>query len=765
MPAEHVVAENSKKSKLRLSTTSSSVLPPRLSFKAGLTVFLSAGLVLFLLSRPYYLLVHTLIEFLCVVITTAVFLISWNTRATVRSPFFVILAAGFLATGLVDLLHTFTYQGMQVLPAANANTATQLWLVARALGACAFLTAVLVLNRPVRISARAWLLFFLSLGGVLVALIWPLGLFPVSYIEGVGLTPFKVKTEYVVMALLLLAALLLVMRRRHLDQRLVTLLLGALAMNILSELLFTWYVDVYGAFNFLGHYCKLGGIVLVYFALIEGTLRAPFATLFREMTDSYDQLNTELQKRRLAEQQQQQASRETAILYHMSRLLHRTLNLDELAHLTLSAVTSPAAGCFERATLFTINRRSNMLQGMLGVPREMAALVLPDIEDDHGWDDLQLDEQSRVEQRTTEYNQKVIKQRLPLDADDNALARALVEKRVVLIQQPDQEATGGKGLATALGLGPYACAPLTGREQVMGVLLVDNPLSRQRIDPQHRRFLELFASQAGSALDNASLVKRLKMAHSNLQDVQEQLIHGEKMAVLGEMAAQVAHELRNPLVSVGGFARRLSRKTSEDQETVAYATIIAREVRRMEEMLNNILAFSKKQLVCLESCWVTPLLNEVIDLEYELCQKRRISIVTEIDETLPEIVGDCRQIRQVFLNLVINARQVMSQGGVLTVRARRTSLRGEEAVRVEIEDTGGGIGPDIIRNIFNPFFSTTPQGTGLGLSISHRIIAQHHGQIEVVNGEHGARFVVVLPIKQPRNADPLGQRQRCSQEI
>ncbi|MEJ2519624.1 MAG: MASE3 domain-containing protein [Desulfuromonadales bacterium] len=265
---------------------------------------------MFLLSRPYYLLVHTLIEFLCVVITTAVFLIAWNTRATVRSPFFVILAAGFLVTGLVDLLHTFTYQGMQVLPAANANTATQLWLVARALGACAFLTAVLVLNRPVRISARAWLLFFLSLGGALVALIWPLGLFPVSYIEGVGLSPFKVQSEYVVMVLLLLAALLLVMRRRHLDQRLVTLLLGALVMNILSELLFTWYVDVYGVFNFLGHYCKLGGVVLVYFALIEGTLRAPFGTLFREMTDSYDQLNTELQKRRLAEQQQQRASRD-----------------------------------------------------------------------------------------------------------------------------------------------------------------------------------------------------------------------------------------------------------------------------------------------------------------------------------------------------------------------------------------------------------------------------------------------------------------------
>jgi signal transduction histidine kinase len=283
----------------------------------------------------------------------------------------------------------------------------------------------------------------------------------------------------------------------------------------------------------------------------------------------------------------------------------------------------------------------------------------------------------------------------------------------------------------------------------MGVLLVDNHLTRGEIPVQCSRFLQLFAAQAGAALENASLVKRLEMAHKNLQDVQEQLIHGETMAVLGEMAAQIAHELRNPLVSIGGFAQRLNRQDLEDPKANEYAGIIAREVRRMEEMLGNILSFSKKQQVCLDNCNIVDVLQEVIALESEHCQKQDIMIVSDVPATLPEAVGDYRQLRQVFLNLLINARLAIGERGEIRIRARAGTIRGEEALMVEVEDTGGGIRPEVMRNIFNPFFSTFAKGTGLGLSISHRIIAHHHGEIEVVNVEKGARFIVTLPVVQP----------------
>ncbi len=727
---------------------------PRLSTKAGLTVFLSVGLLLFLLSHFNYLLIHTLIELCGIILLTAVFLIGWNTRYLVRNQFFLILAIGFFAAGLVDILHTLTYKGMPIAPDAGADMATQLWLIARGLGAFAFLSASLSLGRKEFCATNVWLFSFLTSAALLVTTVWPLEIFPTCIVEGSGLTPFKVGFEYTIIALLCLSAGLLRFRHRFLDERLMSLLLCGIGLSVLSELMFTLYDDVYDVLNFFGHYFKLGSAALVYSALVEGTLRAPFATLFRDMGQSYEELDQELLRRVEAEKQQEVAHQEASLLYQMSRAMHSTLNLDELAHLTLSAVTGIEAGGFERATLFTANNRTGTLQGMLGVSRQSAAVVLPCGEKSLASQELCLDEQPREAQRTTPFNQKVIKQRLALEKKDNALVRAFMLRGVVLVPHPEDEPAEGRRLAEDLGLGPYACAPLIGRDQIMGVLLVDNPLSGQEISAARKRFLELFASQAGSALDNASLVKRLEMAHDNLQDIQEQLIHGEKMAVLGEMAAQVAHELRNPLVSIGGFAQRLAKQKLKEPKANEYAGIIAREVRRMEEMLGNILSFSKKQLVCLEECNLRDVLQEVFDLEYEHCQRQNITLECNLEQSLPEIVGDYRQLRQVFLNLMINARQVMSAGGTLTVRARGGSLRGDRAAVVEVEDTGGGISPEVMRNIFNPFFSTFAKGTGLGLSISHRIVAHHYGEIEVLNGDLGARFIIVLPVVQTGGLGP-----------
>lgn len=721
---------------------------PRLSLKTGLTVALSAGFLLFLLSQVNDLLVHSLIELASIILAVSVFLIGWNTRHLVRNRFFVILAIGFLATGLVDLLHALAYEGMNVLHAASDQTSAQLWLIARGISATSFLCAALSLGRESLSSVRGWLIGFLGSAVILCALIWPFDLFPVTHIDGVGLTPFRLVAEYIVIALLAVAAFILWMRGRHLNRHLVISLLAALGLNVLAELVFPLYRNYNGYTDFVGHYFKLMSGLLVYYALVEGTLRAPFVTLFRDMTQSYEELDLELQRRSAAEKKQQAAHREITFLYRVSRAMHRTLNLDEVAHLILTTATFAGDCGFERATLFTVNRRTGMLQGMLGVTRDALGRG-PLSSEEASWDRLLPDATARETQRLSTYNQLVVKQRLPLDAEDNALARACLEGRVMLVPQPLSEPAGGRGLAKILELGPYACASLVEHEQILGVLLVDNPYSRVEITPERRHFLELFAGLAGSALSNAGLVKRLEMAHDDLRDVQEQLIQGEKLAVLGEMAAQVAHELRNPLVSIGGFAHRLSKQEPGDPRANEYAGIIAREVRRMEEMLGNILAFSKKQLVCLEPCDVNAILQEVLSLEREHCQRQKITLEFLLKSPLPEILADCRQLQQVFLNLIINARQAMAKGGTLTVRAGAGVLRGDQSVVIEVEDTGGGIAPEVMRNIFNPFFTTYPKGTGLGLSISHRIVAHHHGEIEVINGEKGARFIVSLPVVPP----------------
>lgn len=443
----------------------------------------------------------------------------------------------------------------------------------------------------------------------------------------------------------------------------------------------------------------------------------------------------------------QRQLREFHLLYRISRALHSTLNLDELIHQMLSMVVLPQSAGFGRAILFTVNEKTGILQGMLGVSRQSAVEALQAVSEDLLSDLPRLDPHAIEQQRSTPLNRAVVKQRLPLKAQDNPLARAYLSRKVVLVEAPLQEAGSALQLARDLDLAPYACVPLSGRNRALGVLLLDNPVSGKSITTDYLWFLELFSSQAGAAFDNARLVHRLEQTHEELREAQERLFHGEKLAVLGEMAAQVAHELKNPLVSIGGFAQRLERQDLGEPRANEYAAIIAREVRRMEEMLGNILAFSKKQLVCLEECHLIEILDEALELEAEDLCRKGILVEQEIVQPIPMVTGDCRQLRQVLLNLLINARQAMPQGGRIMIRMMRCTFGGKEGVETEIEDTGGGIPSELMRNIFNPFFSTNPKGTGLGLSISHRIVAQHHGELEVVNGEQGARFILRLPVQ------------------
>ncbi|MEZ4483150.1 MAG: ATP-binding protein [Syntrophotaleaceae bacterium] len=437
---------------------------------------------------------------------------------------------------------------------------------------------------------------------------------------------------------------------------------------------------------------------------------------------------------------------EISLLYRTFRAVHSTLHLDELMLLVLAAATVENGAGFERAMFFLVNERSGFLQGMLGVGRAEARTVLPPGKGLAAWKKPRIDETVRTAQRQEPFCREVRRQRLALDQLDHPLVQAVLQERVVLVSAHEQAAPAFAALKEQFNIGHCACAPLVGHDRVLGVMLVDSPGSSAEISPERRRFLELFANQAAQAMENSLLVQRLEESHRHLRETQEQMIQGEKMAALGETAASVTHELRNPLVSIGGFANRLADLLPADSKEGEYSQIIVREVRRMEEMLGNILGFSKKQMLCLTDCKLVGILDEVLALEAEPLQRASIAVNKEICRDLPPIKGDEQKLRQVLLNLVSNARQTMAGGGTLTVRAYGTVLRGDPAVALEVEDSGGGIEPAVMRNIFNPFFTTRQSGTGLGLSIVHRIIEHHHGDIEVQNGERGARFIIRLSV-------------------
>lgn len=481
-----------------------------------------------------------------------------------------------------------------------------------------------------------------------------------------------------------------------------------------------------------------------------------FQTCAFQIAQAFEQLVTMARLRQVSSSDFRRLQ-DLSLLYRITQLLHSTLAPNELFHLILSLLVSPDGGSFHRAMLFMVNPRGGTLQGILGVTRESASWLLPEGLPPIGSPALPISIEVQQAQQEAPFSREVMQQRLVIESSNSCLAKVAREQKALLINKDQLKLELTDLRCTPLIPGDHACVPLLSRGSTLCVLAVDNADSGEPIDAERLRFLEMFAGQAGIALDNAQLLQRVETAHHNLRDAQDQLLQKEKLATIGEMSASIAHELKNPLVSVGGFARRLSKSLDEQHPGHKYAKIIQQESERLEKMLDNILSFSKQRLLCIREYRVEEVLDKALTLEATKLQKADITLQLELEDDLPLMQGDAEQLEQVFINLITNACQAMQNGGKLQIRGRRSRLRGESAVKVEIQDTGGGIPPKQMRNIFNPFFTTKEEGTGLGLPISHRIIEHHQAEIEAINTATGACFNVILPVRlRHRTADPVG---------
>jgi signal transduction histidine kinase len=236
---------------------------------------------LYLLSRVNYLLFHSSVEVFTIVITFAIFAIAWNSRRMMDSNYLLFIGIACLFVGVVDLLHTLAYKGMGVFPEVGANLATQLWLATRYLLSFSFLAAALFANRKLRPS--------LVIAGYAVVIALLFGSifywenFPTAFTDGVGLTPFKVASEYVISLILLFSIGLLIRKRDEFSGNVVKLMASAMAVAIAAEMSFTLYTDVYGIANMIGHLLTVVSFYLIYKALIETGLTKPYDLLFRNL--------------------------------------------------------------------------------------------------------------------------------------------------------------------------------------------------------------------------------------------------------------------------------------------------------------------------------------------------------------------------------------------------------------------------------------------------------------------------------------------------
>lgn len=230
------------------------------------------------------------------------------------------------------------------------------------------------------------------------------------------------------------------------------------------------------------------------------------------------------------------------------------------------------------------------------------------------------------------------------------------------------------------------------------------------------------------------------------KQLEEKVVKAEKFAVIGELAAGIAHEVRNPLTSIKGFLQLFASKFCEDEQLQQYIKIMLDEIERINHIITEFLLLARPTVPIRRQTNIHDVIDEIMLLSEGELNKKNIGLERLFDTECPEVTVDSEQIKQVFLNLVINAVAAMSDGGKLTVRTIYD--RFERMVKIYFTDTGTGIDPAKIDMIFDPFFTTKEEGTGLGLTVSYKIIENHGGKIEVMSdtGE-GATFVVSLPVE------------------
>jgi signal transduction histidine kinase len=289
--------------------------------------------------------------------------------------------------------------------------------------------------------------------------------------------------------------------------------------------------------------------------------------------------------------------------------------------------------------------------------------------------------------------------------------------------------------AILTSLGVELCYPLISMNRLIGVLLLGPKENRAGFSKNELAFISSLTPQAAIALENALLYKEQRERF-------RRMLRADKLATIGELAAGAAHEIRNPLTAIKSSLQYLESKSADDSSRKILGTAL-QETERIDEILSALLSFSRPSEIKKEKHDLLETLGESLDLISFQAKTQKVNLLKEFPSAPVWINGDKSQLKQLFLNLFLNALQAMKEGGQMKVEV---SALEAQRVLVAVTDSGEGIPEENLDKIFDPFFTTKKGGTGLGLSICYTIVKTHHGEIEIKSkASQGATALVKLP--------------------
>ena len=439
--------------------------------------------------------------------------------------------------------------------------------------------------------------------------------------------------------------------------------------------------------------------------------------------------------------------------YKMNTAYLNSLELHAILKSILIGITADEGLRFNRAFLALENKESEQLEGHIAIgtfSKTEAGQIWEDIKQQG----LQLDDILRSNlgdtNSTDSTTNTIIRSlRVPTTDRDNILIYALRNKKTIAVHDGQaKNCVVPESLIEILQQSSFVVVPLYSPSISFGVIIVDNFITETPISQADINDLEIFASHASLAIQHSYLyeemalkISELELVTTELEQNKDLLLKAERTITINRISSQLLHALRNPITSIGGTARLLTRK-STDPYTIDFLNIITNETDRIEQTLEDLFSYTEEKEMSQTPYFLYSIIRETAFIFYSRFKKYHIEYQLRLDDVGPEISLNENKIRQVFSHLIRNSTEAMVQGGLLEIDA----VENEDSITVTISDTGPGIPEELLQRAMEPFYTTKPYGNGMGLALVKQIITAHKGEFSIENRHpHGLKATLSLP--------------------
>ena len=351
-----------------------------------------------------------------------------------------------------------------------------------------------------------------------------------------------------------------------------------------------------------------------------------------------------------------------------------------------------------------------------------------------------LDRQKRA--YTLRASQKLDKPKKRELPDNDALFLSLRENKKPIVKEVLERSIDNPNIKWIVkrldSMESEVCIPLMARDELIGIINLGHKKSGDMYSHEDLDLLTHFAAQASVALENARLYQEMQQTHMLMRRT-------DRLASLGSLTASLAHEIRNPLVTLKTFLDLFPQRYRDKEFRGEFLKLTSSELDRISTLVTDLLSFARPAKPDVKKGDMNQVLEDVIHLVAVEAKKRHITIKTDLYK-IRQALLDADQMKQVFLNIFLNAFDAIKTRGMISVTSRDIRKNGMAYVQVEISNNGKGIPEEALEHIFDPFFTTKKKGGGLGLSISHQIVQEHNGFLEVESrAKKGTTFMISIP--------------------